>query len=365
MSRIRNALILIITLSVIVFAFTACDRKGTINENLKPFIEITSYEGVDSAAVAQSGEALLFQQKIYWEAYDLDGTVDKFAFRVGYEDETTGEFRPYTDNAGNLVGVPDYTVIDEDGWVYHYQDGADETMPLELTTQKTIWTDQVYAVINFPANVNGDSTQVVNIFEVKCIDNNKEESDIARKYYKVTSRVPICTISSSKGAIDGEMIGTGIVFTFNIIDNDQFVGNEPDYFEFRLEKRDLLGNLIEGEDGYLDSTVWYSTRGQEDVGQYFVKVGNVNPDYPALLLDNIMNGIAQDSTYLIAKAIDLAGIVSDPDTVSFVVKEGFYPNTLIYDGIDQGEGTPTNTYDIMVLGENHYITQNPVTKIIP
>jgi len=78
MSKFRNALILITALAIIVFAFTACGRKGDPFNNELPTIAITSYEGSDTL----NTEALLFQQKIYWEAHDTDGVVDKYAFAV-------------------------------------------------------------------------------------------------------------------------------------------------------------------------------------------------------------------------------------------------------------------------------------------
>ncbi len=356
MSKIRNALVFVIALMIITTAFTACGRKGNPFTNIPPVIQITSYEGVDSLAAAQTEDAILFQQKIFWEAHDPDGIVEKYAFRVVDEN-----FEPYTDSDGNVIGTPGYSVVDEDGWVYHYPPGADESIPLEESDQKTIWTDQVYAVINFPANVNGDSSEVVSVFEVKCVDDVGEESEPANKYFKASSEIPSCNISSSKGDINGATIGTGIVFTFNIIDEDQFVGSIPDYFEFKFEKRDLLGNLVDGEEGYPDT--WWSTKGRANVGSYFVWIEGDGITEPKLMLNNIENGVVQDSTYILARAIDLAGIVSEPDTVAFVVKEGFYPNTIIYNGIKQSGADNIN--DIVVLGSNHYVTRNPKMKIIP
>lgn len=358
MLKIREVLILFIALTIIVFAITACGRKGSLNQNQLPVIEITSYEGLDSLAAAQTEEAYSFQKKIYWEAHDVDGIVEKYAFRVLKED-----LQPYTDSDGNPVGVPGYSAVDEDGWVYHYMPGADESIPLELSDQRWIWTEQVYAVINFPANVDGDSSQVVSVFEVKCIDDIGDESaEPARRYFKAKSNVPECNITSSKGDINGETIGTGIVFKFAILDSDQFIQNIPNYFEFKFEKRNLLGELIpENEGGYND--VWWSTKNKQDVTSYFISLDDAEGSQPAMKLNSIENGVVQDSTYLIAKAVDLAGIISLPDTVSFVVKEGFYPNTLIYNGIKQSG--INNKNDIIALGTNHYLTHNPRMKIIP
>lgn len=365
MSKMSRKLILLTSLFIIILFVNGCGRRDEVDPNQLPTIRITSYEGVDSLYVAQGNPIMpvTFRQTIYWEANDSDGKVEGYAFRVVHEDETTGERVPYTDDEGNPIGVPGYDVVDEDGWVYHYQQGADESIPLELTTQKTIWSDQVYAVINFPANVNGDSANVVSIFEVKCIDSEGDESESDYRYFNVNSHKPRCNVESSKGDISGSTIGTGITFSFNIVDPDQFVENVPNYFEFKLEKRNLLNELIEGEEGYED--IWWSTKDEDDVKSYFVSMDDEGGTRPALKLNNIVNGIVQDSTYIIARAVDLAGIVSEPDTVAFVVKEGFYPNTLIYNGIFQGEVGGTNKNDIVVLGNNHYVTQNPKDVILP
>ena len=160
--------------------------------------------------------------------------------------------QPFTNAQGDTIGTPGYEIVDENGWVYHYQTGADETIPLELSDSKTIWTDQVYTIINFPANQDGDSTDVTSVFEVKCKDNMGEEcEESAIKYFHVNSLKPTCTVGSTKGDIAGKTIGTGIVFRFNIIDDDQFVGSIPDYFLFKLEKKDLLGLDLNDESVFL------------------------------------------------------------------------------------------------------------------
>ena len=333
------------TLLIIVFVFTACGRKGDLFTNIRPTIAITSYEGTDTL----NTQPVLFQQKIYWEAHDADGVVEKYAFRV-----VDQNLQAYTDNDGNPIGIPGYPVVDEDGWVYHYQSGADESIPLSISTQRTIWTDQVYAVINFPANVNGDSAHVTSVFEVKCIDNRHEENLIpARKYYTAQSNVPRCTAGSTKGDIHTKTVGTGMVLSFNIMDDDPFVGAIADYFLFKLEKRNLLGGVIsEAEGGYAD--VWWTTAEESNIHQYLVTLNDWNGTRAALKLNSFLSGVPQDSTYLISKVIDIAGIVSQPSEISFVVKEGFYPSSLIYNGIAQ-QGKE-NINDIYVLGENHFAT---------
>ncbi len=348
MFKFRNAAIIIAVLLVLLLIFSACGRKGSLETNIKPTISITSYEGVEEPALIDSISPASFQQKIYWEASDEDGVVDKYAFRVVDED-----MQPFSNIQGDIIGTPGYEIVDENGWVYHYQTGADETIPLELSDSKTIWTDQVYAIINFPANQDGDSTDVTSVFEVKCKDNLGEEcEESAIKYFHVNSLKPSCTVRSTKGDIAGKTIGIGIVFSFNIIDKDQFVGSIPDYFLFKLDKKDLLGALITGDEGYSD-IVW-TTKYERDIEEYEVTLDDYEGTRAALKLNNIENSVPQDSTYITAWAVDLAGIVSDSVTISFIVKEGFYPGTLIYNGIKQGNIEPGN--NLFALGANQFVT---------
>ncbi|MCK4312193.1 MAG: hypothetical protein KAW88_05610 [Candidatus Cloacimonetes bacterium] len=360
MFRLKKTMILLTTLTVIILIIGACGRKGSTYLNKKPIIRITSYEGVIEPTEIDSVNPVSFRQKIYWEASDEDGVIDSYAFRVVDEN-----LQPLKDNEGNTIGTPGYEIVDEDGWVYHYKAGADETIPLEITEAKHIWTNQVYAVINFPANEDGDSTDVTSVFEVKCRDNRWEECEItAKKYFHVNSEEPKCTVGSTKGDINGKTIGTGVIFSFNIIDEDQFVGSIPDYFKFKLERKDLAGNLIpESEGGYPDA-IW-STEYESNVQEYLTTLDDFDGTRAALILNNIVNSVPQDSTYLTAWAIDLAGIVSEPKIISFIVKEGFYPSTLIYNGVRQ-QGVDCGN-DTFVLGTNHFVTyiDEALGRLIP
>lgn len=380
MLRIRNAMVFIAIALLTLLFFNACeDRKGEINPNTAPTIEITSYVGEDSLGAVS--DSVLFQQRIYWEAHDDDGVVEGYAFRVITLDE---DGNPLYGTAANPIGnvTPGYEVLDDQGWIYHYQNGADETIPLSVTEQKTIWSDQVNALINFPAKGDlivdnqgnpvldsyGNPTYepVVSIFEVKCIDDQGDESASVHKYFRAQSYTPRASVQSTKGDINGEQIGTGVVLQFTIIDNDPYVEAEADHFEFRLEKRDVNTGALLGPDdgGYnLGEDEWISTAGQFNVNQYMLtKLTN-----PTLLTNTLMNNVPQDSTFLIVKAVDLAGVVSEPDTISFIVKDGFYPNTLIYFGVNP-DGTFDGTKnDIYALGENQFVDylEESISRIIP
>jgi hypothetical protein len=363
MFRLKKTMILLTTLTVIILIIGACGRKGTMYLNKLPTIMITSYEGVTESTVIDSTNPVSFQQKIYWEASDEDGVVENYAFRVVDKDFD------FENNEGNTIATPGYEVVDEDGWAYHYLPGADEAIPLEITEAKSIWTNQVYAVINFPANEDGDSTNVTSIFEVKCKDNRGDEcEDTAKKYFHVNSEKPKCTVGSTKGDIHEKTIGTGVIFSFNILDNDQFVGSVPDHFKFKLVRRDLASSLIpESEGGYPD-VIW-STEYEPKIQEYLTTLDDFDGTRAALILNNIVNSVPQDSTYLTAWAIDLAGIVSEPRTISFIIKEGFYPNTIIYNGIlKQGVTTLQSCgNDIFVLGTNHFVTyiNESLGRLIP
>ncbi len=190
MFKINKSLILFSFLLIGILLISSCDgRKGKVNVNTPPVITITDYFGSDSLAGVEDPN--LFQQTIRWSAYDTDGVIYGYAFKVVDENGN-----PLYDDQGNVTGTPGYSCVNDSGWVYHYQLGADESIPLEdPNAMKTIWTLQVYAVINFPANVNGDSANVVSTFEVKCIDNTGDESIPARKYFNAESNIPTCSSS--------------------------------------------------------------------------------------------------------------------------------------------------------------------------
>ncbi len=357
---------LFIAIIGLLLILNACGRKGELNINLLPIITITSYEGVEDPD--QIGDSILFQQKIYWDAYDPDGTVTSYAFRVV---DSLGV--PYKDENGAPTGTPGYEYVDDQGWVYHYQPGADETIPMDDPAANiSIWTTQVYAEINFPANGeqlfdNGEPViddfgnpvyaPLTSIFEIKCIDNDEDESEIVRKYFYSFSAAPSVVIESTQGDISQRTIGTGIYFQFRIRDNDQYVGEISYYFLFKLEKRDLDGNIIPYANGGYDTT-WISTKGQTDVTRYLM----TQKTDPALIPNFSQDDpVINDSTYIIAKGVDIAGIVSDPDTVSFLIYDGYHPGTLIYQGNDSGDGC-----DIWILGENHFTKylDGQITKVI-
>ena len=338
MLKKKSVIYLIILALVVLLVLTACERKGTLNANLRPYISITDYFGADSTN--QITESHLFQQTVQWSGTDEDGIVEGYAFRVLNED-------------GVPIATPGYDVLDENGWVKFYTQSADQSIPLNQSAQTTIWMDQGYATINFPAaDANGDSANVVSLFEVKCIDNRGDESDVARKYFQAYSYTPNAMIVSK---INGESISTAIIFEFKMDDGDPFVGDDAYYYKYKLEKRDLDGVIIP-DSGYDDE--WLSTLGFDNVKLSLHSALNGN----ALIPNTLENDIPQDSTFLRVKAVDTALIESDEIEISFIVKEGFYPDTIIY----YGDGN-ANANGIYSLGANHFATylDDALSDILP
>lgn len=330
-------LVLMVLLSgLIIFS---CGRKGSMNPNEAPHIEITSYNGTDS--LDSSVDSLRFRQEIYWNATDPDGVIDGYAFRVLDED-------------GNPIATPGFEYIDEDGWVYHYKEGVEvtsDTPPPSDPEYGTIWTNQVYAEISFPANIDGEPANVISKFEVKCRDNKHEESQTDSRYFKAFSKKAGCILESTGGSMNHKTIGTGIMLDFSTLSSgdyeEPYVGQEALYYEFKLEKIDQDGNVIVSN--YPDQ--WYSTEGFTNIERYPLTTYTE----PALIPSEYDGDTALDSTRIIARQVDYAGIISDPDTVTVAVKEGFYPGSIIYIG---------ETY---LLGENHFIpySEPALGKIVP
>jgi len=322
------------TLVLTMVLIAACDsgKSGSPYDNSLPTVRITSFNG-DSLSTGQNPDTLasnvvLFQQKVYWTGEDKDGIVTGYAFRI-------------LNNDWDPIATPGYEVIDEDGWVYHYKDGANENIPLEgdelSENVRTIWSDQVYATINFPAsNAEHDSVNVPSILEVKCIDDRGGVSEVTRKFFLTYSVRPVVTISSSKGDLDDKTTGTGIRFVFNMKDDDPYATTEPWYFEYKLQRFIPATGAIEYE------SEWISTKDNE-INNKVVLTGRTSP---ALVtnFNSVTDTTAISKTRMLCRGYDWAGIVSKVDTVDFWVKEGFSPGTLIYD------------YDIYALGSNHFVT---------
>ncbi|MDY0151809.1 MAG: hypothetical protein RBS43_06005 [Candidatus Cloacimonas sp.] len=342
----KSARLLSIVLMILItmLVVTGCGKSGNRFTNVAPTIAITSFEGWDNSYVAADYDTTLiyaFQQRIYWQAYDPDGVIAGYAFRI-------------LDEAGNPVASPGYHHIDNTGeltpdnllalgkgWVIHYLPNADQTVSLDdPAARRTIWTSQKYAVINFPsADEQGNPIVSFSKFEVVAIDNRGAiTSEAAWRNFKTTSPRPTCTISTTKGNPDGKVVGAGLKLRFTMKDSDLYIEEVPYKFEFKMMKTDLTAqtNIIPGTE-----TGWISTEGQEKMNEFLLN----RTSEPNLQYDTDANGVAFQQTRIISRATDMAGVVSVPDShtvVNFKVKPGFHPETLIY---------PTKTY---ALGDYHY-----------
>ncbi|HRZ77400.1 MAG TPA: DUF1846 family protein, partial [Bacteroidales bacterium] len=120
------------TLALLVL--TGCGKFGEKFENKEPDIAITSYEGFDDSELLApfADTEFIFQQRIFWNAWDEDGLITGFAYRVkdqnGNPIATPGNH--YVDMTGD---VTPQNVIDRFGvgWVLHYKTNADQNLPLD------------------------------------------------------------------------------------------------------------------------------------------------------------------------------------------------------------------------------------------
>ncbi len=356
MLKFRNPLILLVLTVIAFLLFNACEmKKGGVTPNLDPIISITEYFGANE--IGDVGNAQIFQQTINWSAYDPDGVVKGFSFRILNQD-------------GVAIPTPGYEVLDEAGWVKHYNPNANTNIPLEESDETTIWltkqglasqSTELYTTsvtINFPAaDANGDSTNIVSQFQVRCIDNNGGISNIATKFFNAFSNKPKATVQSSKGIINGETIGLGVVFEFAIPDdpNINSASSEAYYYKYKLEKKDIYGNVIpEAEGGYPEYADgdWPDTYGQTPNNILLITT-----ETPITLKTNTWDDttsttpIPLDSTYIYVKGINVAGIQTDVTVISFLVSDKFAPGTIIYYGEGQGQKN-----DVYALGQNHFAT---------
>jgi hypothetical protein len=364
-----RAVMLITTCTLLVFSLfmSACD-KGDLKPNQAPTLEITSYGGSDTTLVGTENLAS-FQQKIYWNSYDVDGAVVGYAYRI-------------LDEAGNPISTPgnEYFVTGTDtdlvpvaiknlgaeyatGWVLHYQKGAPDSIPLSSpNARRTIFTEDVYTTINFPANINGVPANKISAFEIVAIDNRGDISQVKRKYFNSSSTKPTAGASSTKGELKNAEIGQGIKLQFTIKDDDPYIGSIAWYYEYQILRVKICDNIAQFDSTGADTlggtatpvsekviyrSPWMSTKNQSDIS-LITLTQNTNPPLKDNFKDEISGqtqATAYSKTILVVKAIDLAGIESDRTVYRFLVNGKFFPQTLAY------------TTKCYALGDYHYIEQ--------
>ncbi len=350
LSKKKSVLLMAIVLSLL-FLITGCD-KGNEFANEKPTIKITSFNGyyqddVDAITIdTLLTNSIEFFQKIEWVGKDTDGIITGYAYRI-------------KDSEGNYCRTYGHNYIDENGWIYHYKVGQNHDISLENPSVRTIWTDVPNVVVYFPAADSlGISTNVTSVFELKCIDDSGEESEIEQRYFFSKTDTPQTLITTSSGDINGEQIGTGIRLQFGMNDGDHYStaaipATKYDYFEYQLFKRNAMSKVI--IDGEYDAewNNFYSTLDSYAKNEVLL---TAQPDpenkRPYLKVDSFDGADeAVTETVLIARGYDIAGCVSEPDTVVCYVKDSFYPGTMIYGGTD----IAMQNNAIFVLGRHNYI----------
>jgi len=338
------AVILLLTLTALLI--TGCGKSGSRFDNQKPVISITSYEGWTEDSVPAVVDTLTheyaFQQRIFWNAYDPDGVIVGYAFRVldeNYEPIPTPGYSIISRGADGLIpnvilNNPNLLGTSREGWAYHYLPSADQTIPLDdPEADRTIWTSQKYAVINFPAaDEFGNPAPTISHFEVIAVDNRGDiVGESAWRRFRTSSPRPTCILDTTKGNPNGRDVGSGIRLKFTMHDSDPFILPVPYKFEFRMMKvNDASGAIIPGSE-----TDWISSENEEKIDEFRL-TANTNPP---LIYDYDENGTSLGTTTrIVARATDMAGAVSlapgaAPDSsavITFKVKPGFRPRTLLY-----------------------------------
>lgn len=339
-SKLLTIAMLLITTMLML---SGCGKSGTRFSNIAPTISITSYEGWDNSYAAAGYDTTLtysFQQRIYWHATDPDGVIAGYAFRVLDENHN-----PIASPGYQFISTADDDLTPTDlvtlhgakrGWVVHYLPGADQSIPLsDPAARRSIWTSQKYATVNFPsADEFGNPMVKISYFEVVAIDNRGAiTAQAAWRKFRTQSEKPMCTINTTKGNPNGDDVGSGIKLSFAMIDYDPFIPSIPYRFEFKMMKTNNQGVTIPGTE-----TAWHNTDDQEKFNEYKLTART----QPLALTYDYEGNVAVSKTKIIARAYDMAGVVSELDTLLFRVRPGFSPRTFIY---------PTKT---LALGDNHY-----------
>ncbi len=356
MQKKSLTLLTVLILSMLgILLISGCGKSGTRFANIAPTIRITSYEGFDDGETYSSQDTLLFQQRIYWNATDTDGTIAGFAYRILDSNDVpiSSPGNQYIDADGTITPQNVLTTFGP-GWVMHYLPGADNNIPLTSPeARRSIWTSQKYAVVNFPSSdANGNPLPTLSKFEVIAIDNRGEiTAHAAWRKFNTESARPTCTVTTTKGNPAGGQVGSGMRVAFAMKDYDPFITDTPWYYEFKLQKwsTDPVPVL-------LSSTEWIRTDSLNNpkLNEYLL----TRRTNPALTYDYDANGTKLSMSKIVGRAYDLSGVVSSLTTnseINFSVKPGFRPAALIYH------------QKAYALGDNHFIdyTDDSTPEIMP
>jgi len=381
MFRNKSLLTLAVLMLIAVLAVLSCGRKGSLNPNIPPYVEISDYSGIarpdtvltDSAMYHEIGNLInpelydsLFYQEIFWRAWDVDGVVKSFAYRIGTWDSLTGDWL-YDQSFGVRVN--------EDGWVLHLQPNGEYGIwtPLKQRFPK--------ASVYFPAKDTADYRRNFGKFDVKCKDNYGEESEIATRYFCSWSDIPSSNVDTSQGRIDSLRVGAAVLFKFHVInDEDPFgYGSEAAYFKYRLMYYHNLGTdtlEINNVGPAIDSTEWYTTENYPNRDEVLLmkEYHDGNPyGKPILKVNEKYADGTYEVTEIQVKTVDKAGI-EDPDYASmiFFVRGYFYPETAPFMAswdsdlpINLGNGTLNILPHIFVISDYSWLNYLCIDEDVP
>ena len=368
MLRKKYLLIISILIVSLIITIISCGRKGTLHPNTVPFIEITQYSGVtkpdtltDQEMFEEIGNLIdpeiydsIFCQTIYWSAWDIDGSIKAYAYRIGTWDSTANIWE--YDKAYCIT-------VNEDGWVLHEQPNG----------EFDIWTppDERYAKakVYFPSTDTTDFKKNFGKFEVKCKDDRNDESEVSIKYFITYSEVPLTRALTSQGNIDSCRVGTAILFEFLVEDEDPYqYGKYAAYYKYRLvyyEKTTADSMIVEWDENVaLDSTKWYSTEEYDEYDKVLLMETEQDTAKRPQLRVNALNEVTQ----IQVRAVDKAGI-EDPDyaSMSFFVRGHFTPETRPF--MSSWELNEDPSMDILphiyVLGEYFWLPYAPADEVLP
>jgi hypothetical protein len=199
---------------IIGLLFISCTQKHPTqsNEPAETFF-INLFEGVKTEI--ENSNEYTFTQTISWDL--LEEGESLFAYRITTSNEE----------------LPAGIFTNENGWIYHYQPGADEKISLSSPTAgRTIWTTEKSFEIIFQS-VMTELTQIIVDFEVKYLLDDLE-SDLIHKSFFDNREIGTC-LTNSAGDCAGEIIGTGTTFLLNEEIFDIFVeGFYADHFMYRV-----------------------------------------------------------------------------------------------------------------------------------
>ena len=305
----------------IILLISGCSKNHPIsyNGNTNDLITISFTD--EKFINENNSQEYTYTQGITWEALIEDEPL--FAYRITTSD---GE-------------LPENILTDSNGWVYQN----------ETEEESTIWTDETELEISFNS-INGVLKHIITKFEVKFLHDDQESEIVSASFFDFREIGTVLTTTG--GDCNGHTTGTGLIFLISERILDIFVdGLYAGHFMYRL-------NIISEIDSTLISEgEWYNTINCEDIRRVELD-GYTTPP----LVPNEDGELTQFETYIVTRS----GFTDEnnPAIANFKVQEGFYPNTIIYNGLEQN-GLDTGN-DTWALGDNHFVTYvDPCLSTMP